>query len=829
MMIENSQPPNESPEASPSSNVSTTVSDSLAEFIPGQLTAFDSSEQPFAEISDDEEKILNELVIIASRTDVASRRFEVEQAWEARLFERGYQHLLPRRGGGWSLPGEGSKWGPLSTADSSALYSTNIYGRDKDIIVAAIARETPQIQFFPQDPSKVIDMLTAEQANKYKAIYVKNNELRQRLAELAYYYYTDDRAILYTRYVVDAQRFGTNEDGSPCGREITSVFGKLEGKVPMQATCQKEMHFIQLYNEIDVATAKARYPWAAKNIRPGSCGIGEIELDKIARVNTKLALLGSYVTGDALMREVTEQYTWLRPEAFYDECVSDEIRASFLEKFPKGCLIVYAGQTFCFARAESMDDKLVITHAMPGIGQNRRALGTNNISVQKRLNAYFDIMDDFFRKTVPRRHYDSEAFDVTALQRQDNTPGGSGPFLRQPGVTVDQLVFVEPTPQPQPSLPEFTKMFFDEMPASLSGAVPALFGGSTNTDTVGGIAMQRDQALARIGMPWNQAKQAFSEACRQAVMAAALRPDPISESLPNGNVEIDPQLLRGNIVCYPEYDQSFPETWKERELRYTEIVMQAPQNPFYAALLKVPGNLRAIAENIRMADLELPGEASVKKALIAIDILKMSQALPNPEFLQREQQIEQVKLGMQQSAQRGEVIPPEAQQMLAQAAQALNQMPQEVPSVQVAPDASENHEIEAETAFYWLNSEEGIKFKSGDANQQAGFHNVFLFWQDHEEMAKKLAPPPVAPMPHVSIPYDKIPPEAQTQALAHAGIQTTPADTQQKQLTDTQHEIAKKIVPKTVPASENIQVSRIKRSAGPKGGTANGGGLNNAG
>ena len=825
-MIENSTPPNESPENSTSSNVTTDVSavDSPGDdFVPGEMTSFDFSPEPFAVLTPDEEKALNELVILASRTDVASRRFEVEQAWEARLFERGYQHLLPRRGGGWSLPGEGSKWGPLSTADSSALYSTNIYGRDKDIITAAISRETPQIQFFPQNPSKVIDMMTAEQANKYKDIYIKNNDLRNRLAELAYFYYTDGRAILYTRYVVDAQRYGLNEDGSPRGQEITTVVGKLEGKVPMQAQRQSEMHFVQIYNELDISTAKARYPWVAKKIRPGSCGIGEIELDKIARVNTKLALLGSYVTGDAMMREVTEQYTWMRPEIFYDESISDALRESFLEKFPNGCLVVYAGQQFCFARAESMDDKLFISHAMPGIGQNRRALGSNNISVQKRLNAYFDIMDDFFRKTVPRRHYDSEAFDIRALQQQDNVPGGSGPFLRQPGVTVDQLVFVEPTPQPQPSLPEFTKMFFDEMPASLSGAVPALFGGSTNTDTVGGIAMQRDQALARIGMPWNQAKQAFNEACRQAVLAATSRTETMDESLPEGNVSIDPNLLKGSIVCYPEYDQSFPETWKERELRYTEIVMQAPQNPFYAALLKVPGNLRAIAENIRMADLELPGEASVKKALIAIDELKQTQPTPNPQKLMATEQLAKVKQSIAVEVAQGLPIPPEAEGMLQQVEAQISSLPDEMPSVTVAQDESENHEVEAETAFYWLNSEEGIKFKKGTQEQQAGYQNVLLFWQDHEQMAKKLAPPPPSPQPHVSIPYDKIPPEAQAQALAHAGITTTPQSAQQKKNIDTQHDIAKKIVPKTVPNSESITVSRIKRSQGPQG---NQGGMN---
>src|SRR5690348_2464071 len=43
-------------------------------------------------LTDRQRNIIQSLVRIASRTDVAARRFEVEQTWEARLFERGYQH-----------------------------------------------------------------------------------------------------------------------------------------------------------------------------------------------------------------------------------------------------------------------------------------------------------------------------------------------------------------------------------------------------------------------------------------------------------------------------------------------------------------------------------------------------------------------------------------------------------------------------------------------------------------------------------------------------------------------------------------------------------------
>lgn len=824
-------PPEQSPEVV-NDQVQTTVMGTAIpapDFVPGELAAFDVSPEPFAQMSDDEEKKLYQIVILASRTNVASRRFEVEQAWESRLFERGYQHLLPRRGGGWQLPGENSHWGPLSTADSSALYSTNTYGRDCDIVTAAISRETPKVTFFPRASDNIADVMASEGANKYKDVYEKNNDLRTRLSEMAYYFWTEDRCLLYTRTVADAQKFGVDESGMPRIQEVTTVVGKLEGKVPMEAQTQREMQFVQIYSEIDVATAKARFPWVDKKIRPGSCGIGEIELDKIARVNTKLALLGSYVTGDAMMREVTMQYTWVRPEMFYCEEIDDLTRQRFLQLFPKGALIMCAGQVLVGARNESMDDHIEVAHSRPGIGQNRRALGTSSISIQKRLNTYLDIMDDFARRTVPRRIYHADAFDVTALQEQDNVAGGSVPYLPQPGLTAEELVFVEPTPQPQPWLPDFCNFFFDTAPSSISGAVPALFGGDTNTDTVGGIQIQRDQALARIGIPWSAAHAAICGAARQAVVCASGRADmqegsTIQETLPDGSqVSIDPNVLKGNIVCYPEYDASFPESWSEREMRYTEIVMGAAQNPFYAALLKDTRNLRAIADNVRMAELHIPGEDSVKKQLIELDSLKQTAPLPNPQFVDASTKLEAIKAGKQADEAAGNQAPPEAGPLLQAAQQALAQIPQLVTSIPVAQDASENHQVEAQVCFDWMNGEEGVKFKNGTGEQKQAFQNVYLHWQAHMAMAGKLAPQPEAPPPHVSIPFDKIPPGAQAEALHKAGLHGSAKDMLAKKQLDTQHDIARQVVPKTVPQSENIHVTKMKRlqAAQPKQGPPN--------
>src|ERR1700674_2966958 len=73
----------------------------------GVYAPFPYSPEPFAELSDGARGALLALDDICTKADVAARRMEVEQAWEALHFERGYQHLLRGKRGGWELPGGG--------------------------------------------------------------------------------------------------------------------------------------------------------------------------------------------------------------------------------------------------------------------------------------------------------------------------------------------------------------------------------------------------------------------------------------------------------------------------------------------------------------------------------------------------------------------------------------------------------------------------------------------------------------------------------------------------------------------------------------------------
>lgn len=825
----------------------------------GIYASFPYSPEPFAQLSDTARGALIALDNICTQTDTYARRMEVEQAWEALHFERGYQHLLRGKRGGWILPQQGlGDWGATSQKTSSTTYDTNIYGAHADITVAALSREVPKIEFFPVDPLYGPDKVAAEEADRFKEVWARNSNLHGLLTDIARMFCNEGRVLLWTRYVVDAQHYGyegdvteaptvpqdelnppelepTGQDGletvingetsavqtegsvedlltqagdtenrKPLGREVTTAHGKLDHKVPIAVDHMEDMQYIQLCLDLDVALVRGMFPWIADKINPGTDGMSETQLDRIARENVRQAVLGAYVTGDSLSRHTTVKYTWLRPSMFLDPSVSDEAKAELLEAFPEGCLLARAGQQFAFARNEKMDDHLVIGHPLRGKGQNRRTILGSLISIQKRINDWVDLMDDFFKRTVPKKWMNSEAFDMEAIQKQPNVPGSIGPFQVQPGLTtMDQYVFVEPTPQPQPALPDFIKYFVSELSQEISGALPSLFGAATGENTVGNAVIQRDQALQRIGCPWNEIQDMFAKAGQQAVKCAAECRDgkTIKESIKGkGTVVVNTaNLLAGSVVCYAESNPAFPESWQQKETKLMTMVDKASANPALNGIIFSPSNSTEVLSVLRMKGFRVPGATSAMKQRNELELLLRNSPIDNPQFLQMQNMLTQLQGRIAQAQTTGEPVPPEVQPVLDQLTKAMQSTPPKMSSIQVAQDESENHAVEADECFEWMNSTEGQKFRNGLPDQQEFFENVHLHWQAHTMMSKKIQaanqPPAKPPSESISIDPSKMPPAVAVQALAKAGINATPDMFTQQAETELNNKVAGKAIP----------------------------------
>lgn len=830
----------------------------------GVYSPFPYSPEPFAELSDAARGALIALDNIATKTDTAARRMEVEQAWEALHFERGYQHLLRGKQGGWQLPGANTGFGAKEQKNNNTIYDTNVYGPKGDIIVAALSREVPKVEFSPCNPEYGPDRVAAEEAERFKEIWARNNNLHGLLTEVARIFWNEDRCLLWTRYELNGQKYGfegevhaptvpenifnepdaeptgqdtlddvlaaqtsevedepesnggedlliqaggAGDDRKPLGREVTTVHGKLDHKVPIAVDSFDLMQFVQLSLDLDVAVVRGMFPWIADKINPGTDGMSETQLDRIARENVRQAVVGAYVTGDSLNRHSTVKFSWFRPSMFLDQSVSDEAKAELLEAFPNGALLARAGAEYAFSRNEKMDDHIVIGHPWAGKGQNRRSMGTMLISVQKRINDWVDLMDDFFKRTIPKKWYNADAFDMEALKTQPNIPGSSGPFLPQPGLTLPaQYIMVEDTPQPQAALPDFIKWFITTFSEEVSGALPSLFGAATGEQTVGNAVIQRDQALQRVGSPWNACQDMFAAAAQQAVKCAAECRDgkTIQENIKGkGNVSVNTaNLLAGNVTCYPDTNPAFPESQSQKEQKLMTWVDKSAANPALNAIVFSPSNSIELFDQMRMKGFKVPGASSAAKQRNEMEVLLRTGTQDNPQFVQMQSTLQKATQGIQLAQASGQPVPPEAQAMTAQLGQAMKSTPPKISTVPVADDESENHAVEADECFEWMNSTEGQKFRSGTPEQQAGFDNTHTHWQQHTAMAKKIAaankPPDKPPSESISVDVSKMPGNVAVQALAKMGINSSPQDFAGLADQQLQHKVAAKAVPEAL-------------------------------
>jgi len=781
---------------------------------------------------------------------------------EALHFERGYQHLLRARKGGWELPGSGTGFGKNSQNNHNSIYDTNVYGAKGDIIVAALSREIPKVEFFPMNPEWGPDNVAAEEADRFKDIWARNNNLHALLVDCARIFWNEDRVLLWTRYELNGQKYGFEEDqieepmvpedeqnppnmdptgqegqesfidettspaeggdtidellgasGSsqnakkPLGREVTTVHGKLDHKISISVDEFKDTPFIQLMFDVDVTTARATFPWIAGKITVGTDGMSETQLDRIARENVRQAVVGNYVTGESLVRHTTIKYTWLRPSMFLDDSVGDEAKAELLEAFPDGVLMARAGAEFAFARNESMDKHIAIGHPTSGKGQNRRSMGTSLISVQKRINDWVDLLDDFFKRTVPMKWMNAEAFDLEAIAKHTNVPGSIGPFRVQPGLTtMDQYIMVEPTPQPQSALGDFIKWFITSLSEEISGALPSLFGAATGENTVGNAIIQRDQALQRVGCPWNNIQDLFAIAAGQAVECAAECRDgkEIAQNIPGrGNVTVNTaNLLSGKVLCYAESNPAFPESWQQKETKIMNMIDKAAANPILNGYMMAPQNAPAVLSALRIKGIKIPGATSALKQKSEFEVLLRQGPMPNPQLIQMQDAGENIQMQAHEAQATGQPVPPELVQQMQQMTQAVQQMPKMVSTIPVAQDESENHAVEATECFEWINSTEGQKFKNGTPQQRVGFENVHLHWAEHVAMAKKIAiankAPDKPPSESISIDVSKMPPPVAVQALSKAGIQATPDMFQQQTDQALNHKVAAKVLPQAL-------------------------------
>ncbi len=501
----------------------------------------------------------------------------------------------------------------------------------------------------------------------------------------------------------------------PNGQEVITIVGGLELKTPPWANDMHEYPYLQWNMEVHQARLRAAYPHAADKIgAPVASGMQEYE--RLARLAQSQ---GGPLTegGDFNINLITFQRTWLRPWSFFaleDKSLRDEL----LQLFPDGAYCAFAGDAYCESRNENMDDHWRVLHALPGDGSSGRpALGDSLISVQERFNTLSNLQIETYEYGVPPIYADSEVLDFDSLQGQSAEPGAHYPARAKPGQSLAAGFFQPEPAQVPPDLAQHAANLMGPIAQFLTGAFPALFGGSmANNDTAAGYSMARDQAMGRIGLVWRRMKFFHADVMLLAVDCfRSNRPHDVEVTLLGAGSAFESKWIRladlkGNLFSYPETDEQYPTLWSQQRA----VLLQLLNNPDpqMQAVLAHPENMALIKRMIGLEEFVIPDEESRTK-----QYREIAQLVAESPVLRRD------------DATGVELILPSI-------------MPDEF---------ADNHATELEICMRWFSSDAGqvakIESPSGYANVRAHamFHREYLLKQQRQAQQGTAPPPPQRP------------------------------------------------------------------------------------
>lgn len=701
--------------------------------------------------------------------DKYARRTEVIEARRQRFYDRGDQYIfwndtaqvfLPVTGGASVAVGSDSVDMPRYTD----VY--NIFHGYLRSLVALLSQNPPGVKFEPDDPKSATDITAAEVAGKFKHVVDRANNRQALQAEIARLFCTDARVILYTRTIYDAQKFGKDETGMPkCGQFI-EPYGVLESKVPITADRQEDFHYVVLSKEIDIIKAKTDFPNFASKIQEGSSAMGESAYERFARLGVLQGTRLLFQTGDAFAHLVTRHYAWLRPSVL--NSAPAEIKQQLLELFPDGCRVTFCGGAYCGSWNESLDDHLRTGYPQPGDGQSRQSWMRPMVAIQDAYNDYKNMRKEYHDYGIPVTAWAQGAVDVQAFHEQVSEPGNNFNIdLQGAGIARAADAFAQTAAlQPPGDLIEAEQDLFGNLSQFLTAVFPALFGGDTGqNDTLGGISIQRDQAMGNMGLPWAGIQGLFAGAYKQAVMCAAEEAADdasINISVPgkNGSAKVETlalaDLKKGNFHCYPDTDSSFPETWAAKKNAIVAFFTAAEQNPVLLEAAGEPDNLEMFKQYSGVEEMVIPGaEALVRQEREIEELLQATPVPPSQQELMQAAVQHAQATTVAQSAGMPPPPPPDPAQMMKSS---------------VTPSPWDYHLYHAKKIQSWLESpERAAQEKAGNL---AGIQNIELHGLEHLAFLKQFGPNgiigvsmtpqlPPAPPPGASAPPPSAGPGAQ--------------------------------------------------------------------
>lgn len=323
---------------------------------------------------------LRELLLDLERQDEIPRRYEIKEILKRRLFFRGEQFWFWDEGQGlWMSPAQASAsvvgWEDME--QPAFQHVTNIIQATILSLGSVLSQNNTASKFFPKKASDPKDVQTAKNASKVVDVIHRNNDFQNLVDQMTYYMGTDAFFGSYSRYVSDAEKFGTTESPiiepqevptgpdtvqcpecqfeaegtteqqptcpdcgqpmvdnpaptattpvqtgvmqTPNGQEVISIVPALQLKRTMWADEQSDFLYLDWITDLHKSKAMQAYPAAASKIESASGSEGEAggvsSYEKIAR---RILYLGAGRQTTMVLKDLgTFRRAWLRPAAFY--------------------------------------------------------------------------------------------------------------------------------------------------------------------------------------------------------------------------------------------------------------------------------------------------------------------------------------------------------------------------------------------------------------------------------------------------------------------------------------------------------------------------------
>jgi hypothetical protein len=709
-------------------------------FAPGETTAVEGEPAEWGlnrqRIPQKYQTIFTSLCRKVAQRDQFARIEEVRMAAIQRFYWRNMMDVCWNDSSDlWEQPYNGQVyWNQDDASDVPLNYPLNIYQQFGRGFITLVS-QLPTVKMQAKQINSPDAMRIANAADAMRKNIEAQNDMDKFCEDTARLFWTDGRVVFYSRWVTDGARFGYEDEAhddespeglgaggdpppkkprQPKGGEVITPHGVLEAKVPINARDICDWDWAQLSTEVDTTKAKSTYPWIGKNISAGEPGPGSYNFDRTTRIAITQGIRLLMESGDTTAQLPTLQRTFFRP-SFFVEIDDDNDRAWFEDNYPDGAEVVFVGEKYCESRNCSMDDHLTVCHPLPGDGQATPSCGRIVVPVQDAVSDLTDLKMERAMKSIPAVYCDKEFVNLQAISKEKAGPGAHYPATGKEGRPLSDGFWPEPVPSAPADENAMWTQLFGPIPQALTGIYAAVLGeADTSNETAAGQQVARDQSKSQSGVAWRAFRKAYARSMMQLVRIGAYfraghaEEGKIKISPPGGEeIEIELEDLHdGNWWCFPDGDESYPETHSEKRATYQAFATQIAQTPQGQALINDPKNLILSKNLLGLGDdLEIPGADSGEKQMSEIKELLATPPIPNLQA--RMLYMTQVSVAQQQR----QPVPPKPP---------LDQLFN--PSVPIDAEF-DDHQAELTYGTDWINSPEGQEAKRSNPE---GFMNVRL-------------------------------------------------------------------------------------------------------